>query len=342
MIKCLVWDLDETLWEGVLSEGDPARPRAQAEAALRVLDERGILHSIASKNDNALVLSHLRSHGLDDYFVYPQIGWSAKSVAIARIAEQLQLAPGNIAFVDDCPVERAEVASVHPQVLCLDVTQLGEVASMEAFSPRSRSPEAGRRRELVQLEIRRQQAEQEHQRPSLEFLAELELELDIFEAGPEHLSRAEELTARTTQLNSTGLVYRGEDLQQLMEAGVRCWLMRACDRFGDYGTVALALVDERPPQHRCRLLLTSCRVLNRGVGIGLLTYLMRRAQGAGLSLQVDYQANTRNRMMDISLRLAGFSRNQGGFGWSGLEAPSYPEYFKAINAPRADDEPARD
>lgn len=334
MIKCIVWDLDETLWEGVLSEGDAAEPRREVEPVLKELDQRGILHSVASRNEQEQALAHLDRHGLRDYFVYPQVGWSAKSVAISKIAEELQLSPAHIAFVDNCPRERAEVALAHPQVLCLDAEKLSRLTTLEALKP-VQSGEGRRRRLRIQQQQRRQKAEREFTGPSQEFLRSLDLRVEVFEAAIEDLDRAQELTARTTQLNSTGVFFSSHDLQQQIEQGTRCWLVRATDRFGDYGTVAMALVDEQETQHHCRLLLTSCRVLNQGVGGALLVFLMRRAVEHGAELTVDFRANSRNRMMDISLRLAGFSEAENGFGWSSEEPPQYPPYLSVSSAPSA-------
>ncbi|MEO3754560.1 HAD-IIIC family phosphatase, partial [Streptomyces sp. B6B3] len=85
-IKCLVWDLDDTVWDGVVVEGDPARPTPAARAALKALDERGILHAVASRGDHDVAHAHLTAHGLAEYFCALEIGWGAKSEAVRRIA----------------------------------------------------------------------------------------------------------------------------------------------------------------------------------------------------------------------------------------------------------------
>src|SRR5262245_2797725 len=85
-IKLLVWDLDNTLWSGTLLEGDPVSVAESAIATLKALDERGILHSIASKNDSDAAMSKLKEFGLDAYFLYPQINWSSKASNIRTIA----------------------------------------------------------------------------------------------------------------------------------------------------------------------------------------------------------------------------------------------------------------
>ena len=78
-MKCLVWDLDNTLWDGVLLEDAQVSLRPEVPGILRALDERGILHSIASRNDRAIAMEKLREFGLADYFLWPQINWNPKS-----------------------------------------------------------------------------------------------------------------------------------------------------------------------------------------------------------------------------------------------------------------------
>ena len=109
-VKCLVWDLDHTLWDGILLEDSQVVLRPEVPAIIRTLDERGILHSIASRNDPAMAMDKLQQFGLADYFLWPQINWNPKSESIKTISERLSLGLDSFAFVDDQPFEREEVA----------------------------------------------------------------------------------------------------------------------------------------------------------------------------------------------------------------------------------------
>ena len=90
-IKCVVWDLDNTLWEGTLLEDEEVRLKPEIEVLLDELDGRGILHSIASKNDRDLAMGKLREFNLEQYFLYPEIHWNPKSTSIARIQKNLNI-----------------------------------------------------------------------------------------------------------------------------------------------------------------------------------------------------------------------------------------------------------
>lgn len=109
-VKCVVWDLDNTLWTGVLLEDTRVSLRPEVPGILRALDERGILHSIASRNDRAIAMEKLREFGLGEYFLWPQINWNPKSDSIRAIADNLRLGLDTFAFIDDQPFELAEVA----------------------------------------------------------------------------------------------------------------------------------------------------------------------------------------------------------------------------------------
>ena len=93
-VKCVVWDLDNTLWDGILVEDGPGNLRLKLGIVdvIKELDHRGILHSIASKNNREEALKLLRDFHIDEYFLYPQISWDPKSEAIKAIARRLNIA----------------------------------------------------------------------------------------------------------------------------------------------------------------------------------------------------------------------------------------------------------
>jgi FkbH-like protein len=307
-IKCVVWDLDGTLWRGVLLEDPAVTLRPEIVAVVRTLDERGILNSVASRNDADHALERLRAAGLADLFLVPQIGWGPKSTAVARIAAELNLGLDAVAFVDDQPFERAEVSFALPQVRCLDVTEIAAAAAGPEFRPRFVTGDSRRRRELYRTEMRRRQEEAGYAGTPGEFLATLGMTLTIRPAGADDLRRAEELTVRTNQLNSTGRTYSAAQLDALRRAADRLLLVaELTDRFGDYGTVGLALVECGTGRWQLRLLLMSCRVAARGVGAVLLDHLLSRAAAAGVPLRGDFVDTGRNRAMYLTYRLAGFT-----------------------------------
>src|SRR5439155_13254080 len=124
--KCVVWDLDNTIWRGTLAEegleGLTLNPTIRR--TVDELDRRGILQSVASKNDPEPALAALEAFGLRDYFLFPQIGWTPKSAAIERIAQLLDIGLDTFVFVDDQAFERGEVREMLPVVTVLSDADL--------------------------------------------------------------------------------------------------------------------------------------------------------------------------------------------------------------------------
>lgn len=305
-IKCVVWDLDDTVWDGTLLEDDHVALRPGVVDTIRQLDERGILHSVASRNEMDSAMARLEAFGIADLFLVPQISWGAKSASIKRIAELLNVGMDTLAFVDDQPFERAEVEDAHPAVLCLDATDAERLPHMERFQPRFVTDDSRARRSMYRAELKRVDASEGL--TSEQFLSSLDMVMTITEAVENDLDRIEELTIRTNQLNSTGLVYSHDELVALCESPDHLLLVAGLeDRFGSYGKVGLALVAKEPEWWRLRLLLMSCRVMSRGVGKVLLTHVLQLASAAGKPVQAEFIRTPRNRPMYMTFKFSGFS-----------------------------------
>lgn len=135
-VKCVVWDLDNTVWDGVLLEDGDVKLRPGVVEVIRTLDGRGILHSIASRNDHDAAMAKLEEFGIAEYFLYPQITWDNKSDSIRVIAETINIGIDTLAFVDDQPFERDEVSYAHPQVLCVDALDAERLPDLPRMQPR--------------------------------------------------------------------------------------------------------------------------------------------------------------------------------------------------------------
>jgi FkbH-like protein len=306
-IKCVVWDLDNTLWDGVLLEDPAVHLRGGVADVIRTLDRRGVLNSIASRNDPETALDRLEALDLREYFVFPHIGWGRKSTSVSGIAEQLRIGLGAIAFVDDDPFERSEVSHTLPEVRCFAAEDAAGLVDLPELSPAVITGDAARRRAMYQEEESRQTFEAAYEGSPVEFLRQLDMVMTIAEAAPEDLERARELTVRTHQLNTSGRTYSGEELRDLMtRADHRVLTARLEDRFGSYGVIGLVVIATEPGVWTLKLLLMSCRVLARGVGSAMLNHVMREAFAAGVELRAEWVSTRKNRAMLVMLRLAGF------------------------------------
>jgi len=306
-IKLLVWDLDNTLWHGTLLEGDRLELRDGIRSTLQTLDQRGILHSIASKNDYDLAMAKLTEFGLSDFFLYPQINWNSKAANLQTIVKSINIGLDAVAFIDDEPFEREEVSQTLPQVLTLDSHELSGLCDRTEFIPSCITDESAQRRIMYLADIHRKRAEEEFVGPSEEFLATLNMTFSIAKAQELDLKRAEELTLRTHQLNTTGETYSYDDLNTFRQSSDHLLLVAGLeDRFGSYGKIGLALVQKTTTVWTIKLFLMSCRVMSRGVGTIFINHLLMQAREAGVRLLAPFRPNGRNRMMLITYKFAGF------------------------------------
>jgi methoxymalonate biosynthesis protein len=312
-VKCLVWDLDNTLWQGTLAEDEQVRLAEPARELITALDARGILQSIASKNDHEHAWSRLEEFGVAEYFVLPHIGWTAKSESIRAIADGLSFDHRTVAFVDDQATERAEVAFHLPAVRCYPAEELPRLAARPEFSPGTVTADSARRRAMYQAGFRRQAAEAEFAGSDEDFLRSLDLVMTIERAAERDLPRAEELTLRTSQMNATGVYYSLGTLRDLLgDRRHEVLVASLSDRFGPHGTVGIVLLERHPAVWHLKLLLTSCRVVSLGAGSAIIGWLTDQAARAGVHLLADFRPTGRNRMMEVAYRFSGFTAERCG------------------------------
>jgi FkbH-like protein len=294
-IKCVVWDLDNTLWDGILVEDglDGLTLKPEIPEILRTLDERGILHSIASKNDHDAAMQALRHFQIDDYFLCPQISWQPKSGGIAAIAQQLNIGKDSLLFLDDSHFERDEVKTVHPEVRVLDGHEYRSVPELNECRV-TVTQESRERRRMYQVEAKRHDIAQGFGSDYLSFLSHCEIKLLVQPMTVENLDRVHELTQRTNQMNFSGTRYDREILRSVLTTPYLSTYVLSCeDRFGSYGIVGFSIVDEREP--RMTDLMFSCRVQSKRVEHAFLGHIIRKyISSMGTDFFANYRKTSKN------------------------------------------------
>jgi FkbH-like protein len=310
-VKCIVWDLDNTIWNGVLLENDKIILRNDVVETIKVLDKRGILQSIASKNDFSSAMEMLKKLGIEMYFLYPQINWGSKVASIEKIAKTINIGMDTLAFVDDDPFERGEVAFSLPDVICIDASDTTKMIDMPEMQPRFITEDSRHRRSMYLNDIKRSRIEQKFQGAQDEFLSSLEMKLYVRRARKEDIKRAEELTVRTNQLNSTGYTYSYDELNNLRKSDDHILLVSGLeDKYGTYGKIGLALIEIDRKIWNIKLLLMSCRVMSRGVGSILINVIREEARKKGVRLFAEMIQNDKNRQMYITYRFTNFKEKE--------------------------------
>ncbi|MGW5052566.1 HAD-IIIC family phosphatase [Actinokineospora sp. NPDC004072] len=308
-VKCVVWDLDNTLWQGVLLEDGEVTLREEIRRVIVELDNRGIIQSIASRNDHDHAWEWVEKLGVAEYIVLPQIGWGAKSQSVRAIADKLQFAYSTIAFIDDTEMERAEVAHHLPDVRIYPHDMAERLLELPEFSPAVVTEDARQRRAMYQASFAREAARTEFAGADEEFLRSAGLEMTIRRAAEADIARVEELTLRTSQMNATGVHYSDETLRALVsDPDHEVLVVAMTDKFGPHGAVGIILLEKHPAVWHLKLLATSCRVVAFGAGTVLLNWLSDQAAAAGVTLAADFRRTDRNRMMEVAYRFAGFGQ----------------------------------
>jgi FkbH-like protein len=307
MVKCLVWDLDNTLWSGTLLESDDCRLRPGVRKVLTELDRRGVLQSVASRNDPDCAMELLKRKGLRDLFLHPRIGWDSKVRNVVAIARQLDIALDALAFIDDEPFEREQIRQLLPVVRTYPAEACAMLPSLPEFSPETLSPESrSRRRTYTQLDARHQASRAAGMSQS-RFLEWCNAELTLRRARLDDLPRIQELLLRTHQLNATGVVWTPDQIERWLERREwRVFIAELRDRFVDYGRIGVAACRVGRAAWELVAFLLSCRVLSRGITGFFLAWVRQQAERDGaVKFHAHYRRGERNGLMERLFRLAG-------------------------------------
>jgi FkbH-like protein len=327
--KCLVLDLDNTLWGGVVGDDGIDRlvlgygsAAGEAFAAfqryVRQLRSRGIVLAVCSKNDRAVAESAFANHPemalkLDDFAAFVA-NWSDKAGNLRRIADGLNLGLDSLVFFDDNPAERALVRTELPMIAVPEVPEdpayfvrvLEDAGYFEAVSF---TDEDVARAQQYQDNGRRAQA-LESATDMDSFLRSLSMILTIGQVDAQSLPRVTQLINKTNQFNVTTRRYSEADLQAFVAQPTNIALhFRLADRFGDNGLIAVVLArPESSQRHVVDTLLMSCRVLGRGVELAMMNALVARARQCGVrELVGKYLATARNGMVADLYHRLGFT-----------------------------------
>ena len=321
-IKCVVFDLDNTLWEGVLLENDEIQLKPDVAPLLDFLDGRGILLSIASKNDFESTWSCLERLGVAQYFLYPQINWGQKSDGIRLIAKSLNIGLDALAFVDDSPFELDEVARSLPMVKCVPASALHTLPGNPRFQG-SGSADAGSRRIYYRQAIQREQKLVQFGEDYLGFLASCEIELEVRHPAPDDAERIAELVQRTNQLNFSGRKYSRDEVKIILEDRELEKIVLSCsDNYGAYGTIGFAIIRHRFDEIRVEDLMLSCRVQGKFIERVLFNHLLEHHNPHSANhLWVNYTETGRNTPARQTLDLLHFQPSASGTGLS-IDLPS--------------------
>ena len=294
--KCLVVDLDNTLWGGVIGEDGLSGIRLDAvypgnafrafQNEILNLQRRGVILAVASKNNVGEVQEVFNRHQhmilKPEHFSAMEVNWEPKSISLERIARKLNISLEHMVFADDNPAECAEVSRHLPMVTVIQLPKQPElyISALHEngwFDTISLSNEDQRRAGLYK---QRDEAEtlRETSTSLDDFLRGLEMEIVFAPVTASSLARSSQLTQKTNQLNTTTLRLNESDITSRMDDST-CSLtvVTVKDRFGDNGIVGLMIARFQARALEIEVFLLSCRVIGRSVETAMLAHLCDQA-----------------------------------------------------------------
>jgi FkbH-like protein len=257
-IKLVIWDLDDTFWDGTLSE-EEVTPKQENIELVRLFTDIGIINSINSKNDLEPVEKKLKEFGVREHFVFLSVNWSAKGQRIKDQIEAMQLRAPNVLFIDDNHLNIEEVKFYNPDIMTALPEELSSILEWAKNSPKKDT----KHKRLNQYKILEKKFSEKIQSSSNEeFLYNSDIRVVIHKDCMNQIDRIHDMILRTNQLNFTKKrISKNELIDILNDDSYDAGYVNVTDRFGDYGIIGFFIYKDHELQH----FLFSCRTLGMGI-----------------------------------------------------------------------------
>jgi FkbH-like protein len=348
--KCIVLDLDNTLWGGVLGEEGPTGialgpqwPGSEFvdfQRELLDLQRQGILLALCSKNNEDEALAVLREHPSmlirEAHLAAYRINWEDKATNIRALGRELNIGLDHMLLIDDSPHERAWVRQAIPQLpvpeLPSDPTMYASwVGSLPSLIVLQQTAEDTQRTRQYQ-ESRSREAYRGSVDSVESFLRGLGLRVDIAQVDDDTMARVVQLLAKTNQFNLTTRRHDEPTIRRRTASGEwRVYTMRVTDRFGDFGLTGIAIVAPGEERWELESFLMSCRVIGKSVETALLARIAEDARAAGATeLTAEFIDSGRNQVAAAFLPAHGFSAGAAGLWVRSVEdgGPEWPKWIE--------------
>jgi FkbH-like protein len=316
MKKCVVLDLDNTLWGGVIGEEGfdnialsltpPGASFIAFQQALRDLHDRGVILAINSSNNPEDALNVIRTHPnmilKENHFAARRINWQDKVENMRELSKELNIGLDSMVFLDDSPLNRESMRTFLPEVetpeLPVDPSHYTKfLHGLPYFNAEAITDEDKMRGNMYVTERLRKETEKQFENRE-EFLKSLGIELTIYEDDTSSLARLAQLTEKTNQFNVKKRPLSEDDITTFMQdEEYAVFHGRAVDQFGDQGVIAFALVRKEESLWHIESLLMSCRVVGRGIEDAFLAEIARRAETAGAQgIGITFEQSEKNEL----------------------------------------------
>ena len=297
--KCLVLDLDNTLWGGILGEdgvagikigGDyPGKAFLYWQQALLELSKTGVILTVCSKNNEPDVMEAWEKNpfmvlGKDNFSAW-RINWQDKATNIQELAKELNIGLDSMVFIDDNPTERALIRQMLPSVTVPDfpdkpyglMTFFQELVN-KYFRVYSITEEDREKTKQYKANAMRT-AERSKFVDMDSYLESLQIEMTVMPVDEFNLSRIAQMTQKTNQFNLTTQRLTEQDIREQIDRGWEIYCLSVSDKFGDNGITGAIFIS---PDHHIDNLLLSCRILGKGIEQAFVSSILNRIRNNGI------------------------------------------------------------
>ncbi len=345
--KCIVLDLDNTLWGGIVGEDGfngiklgpepPGNAFMEFQRVLLSLHQRGTILAINSKNNFEDAMKVIKEHPYmilkEEHFASMRINWNDKVSNMKEIIKEINIGSDSLVFIDDDPVNREFVKSVFPEILVVNLSDdpssyVYEIENLIDFSVLKITDEDKNRGKmyLQQKKI----IELEKTSTDLQtFLSQLNLKIIIKDVDEFTLPRVSQLILKTNQFNLTTKRYQEMDIEKMIKDSnfiVTC--VQVEDKFGDNGIVGVFIIEkENQKEWRIDTFLMSCRIMGRDIEKGIMAHIINKAKENNVQkINADFIPTQKNKPVENLLSDHEFKKD--GESWtyiinSEIKLPEY-------------------
>lgn len=328
--KCIVLDLDNTLWGGIIGEDGfdridlslkpPGMAFMEFQRVLLALYQRGVILAINSRNNEDEALRAIRDHPFmvlrEEHFATMKINWSDKISNMKEIAQELNIGLDSIVYFDDDPVNRELMSKAIPQIKTVDLPDdpslyTSTLMQINDFNTLVMTNEDRNRGEMYRQEHKR--TELKRSSSNLEdFLKQLEIRVTMKKANNFTIPRIAQLTLKTNQFNLTTRRYQEEDVETLAQDHTKLiGCAQTQDKFGGNGITGVYIVNKNHVDKEWFIdtFLLSCRVMGRGIEDAMMGYILSKAKEEGVSkVKAEFIPTKKNKPCEQLLPNFGFKK----------------------------------
>ena len=328
--KCIVLDLDNTLWGGIIGEEGfdridlslkpPGMAFMEFQRVLLALYQRGVILAINSRNNEDEALRAIRDHPFmvlrEEHFATMKINWSDKISNMKEIAQELNIGLDSIVYFDDDPINRELMSKAIPQIKTIDLPDdpslyASTLMQINDFNTLVMTNEDRKRGEMYREEHKR--TELKRSSSNLEdFLKQLEIRVTMKKANNFTIPRIAQLTLKTNQFNLTTHRYQEEDVETLAQDHTKLiGCAQTQDKFGDNGITGVYIVNKNHVDNEWFIdtFLLSCRVMGRGIEDAMMGYILSKAKEEGvIKVKAEFIPTKKNKPCEQLLPNFGFRK----------------------------------